>query len=51
MARGIGWIKQYRCIATRYEKTLASYLGFVMCAAIHLWLRNPFAAKIPQALV
>ena len=41
--RSIGWLKQGRRIATRYEKTAASYLGFVLFAAARQWLRNPFA--------
>ncbi|MCY3657609.1 MAG: transposase [Caldilineaceae bacterium] len=38
--RSIGWLKQSRRIATRYEKTAASYLGFVLFAAACHWLRN-----------
>ncbi len=41
--RSIGWLKQGRRMATRYEKTAASYLGFVLFAAARHWLRNPFA--------
>ena len=41
--RSIGWLKQSRRMATRYEKTAASYLGFVLFAAARHWLRNPFA--------
>ena len=41
--RSIGWLKQDRRIATRYEKTAASYLGFVLFAAARQWLRNPLA--------
>ena len=41
--RSIGWLKQSRRIATRYEKTAASYLGFVLFAAARHWLRHPFA--------
>ena len=43
MERSIGWLKQGRRIATRCEKTAASYLGFVLFAAARPWLRNPFA--------
>ena len=32
-------LKQFRRIATRYDKTAASYLGFVYLAAALLWLR------------
>lgn len=42
--RSIGWLKQSRRIATRYEKTASSYLGFVQFAAVRHWLRNPFAS-------
>lgn len=41
--RSIGWLKQGCRVATRYEKTAASYLGFVLFAAARQWLRNPFA--------
>jgi transposase len=36
--RLVGWLKQYRRIATRYEKLAASYLAFVQLAAIRIWL-------------
>ena len=36
-------LKRCRHIATRYQKTATSYLGFVLFAAAHHWLRNPFA--------
>jgi transposase len=32
-------IKQYRRIATRYDKLAANYLAFIKIAAICLWLR------------
>ena len=38
--RGIGRLKNARRVATRYDKTAASYLGFVQLAAIRLWLRH-----------
>ena len=38
--RGIGRLKSARRIATRYDKTAASYLGFVQLAAIRLWLKH-----------
>ena len=31
-------LKQYRRVATRYEKTSANFLGFVLFAAIRVWL-------------
>jgi transposase len=31
-------MKEYRRIATRYDKLAASYLAFVQLAAIRLWL-------------
>ncbi len=41
--RGIGWLKQCRRLATRFEKTASSYLGPVMFVAVRHWLQNPFA--------
>lgn len=32
-------LKQYRAVATRYDKMTASYLAFVHLAASRLWLR------------
>lgn len=37
--RFIGLMKQYRRVATRYEKTDANFLGFVHVAAIMILLR------------
>ena len=31
-------IKQFRRIATRYDKTAASYMGFITLAAAKLWM-------------
>jgi transposase len=31
-------LKQFRCIATRYENRAVSYLGMLTLAAIMLWL-------------
>ena len=36
--RLVGKLKEYRRIATRYDKLAASYLAFVQLAAIRLWL-------------
>jgi transposase len=33
-----GRLKEYRRIATRYDKLAASYLAFVQLAAIRIWL-------------
>ena len=41
--RDIGWLKQCRRLATRFEKTASSYLGLVMFVAVRHWLQNPFA--------
>ena len=30
-------LKNWRCVATRYDKTAASYLGFVSIASSFLW--------------
>ncbi|OJY01967.1 MAG: IS5 family transposase [Rhizobiales bacterium 63-22] len=32
-------LKQFRRVATRYDKLLANFLGFVKLAAIAIWLR------------
>ena len=36
--RLVGRLKEYRRIATRYDKLAESYLAFVQLAAIRLWL-------------
>lgn len=36
--RAIGRLKQFRRIATRYEKRALNYLAFLQLAAIMLWL-------------
>jgi transposase len=38
--RGVNRLKQFRRIATRYEKRAANYLGFVHLACIMIWLRT-----------
>ena len=38
--RAIGRLKNARRVATRYDKTAISYLGFVQLAAIRLWLTH-----------
>ena len=37
--RGMGMFKQFRRVATRYEKKSKNFLGFVLFAAIAIWLR------------
>jgi len=37
--RFVNKIKQWRRIATRYDKLAANYLAFVKLASIRLWLR------------
>jgi transposase len=37
-------LKQFRAVATRYDKTAASYLAFVQIAASRLWLKFVHAA-------
>jgi putative transposase len=32
-------LKQFRRVATRYDKLLANFIGFVKLAAIAIWLR------------
>ncbi len=31
-------LKQYRCIATRYDKTARNFLGAIYCVAAMIWL-------------
>lgn len=38
--RIIGHLKNARRVATRYDKTAASFLGFVQLTAVRLWLRH-----------
>jgi transposase len=35
----IGHLKELRRIATRYDKTATSFLGFVLLGCIRLWIR------------
>jgi transposase len=35
----INRLKNNRCVATRYDHTASSFLGFVQLAAIRLWIR------------
>ncbi|MFT5949677.1 MAG: transposase [Paracoccaceae bacterium] len=35
----MGLLKQFRRVATRYDKTAESFLSFVQLAAIHRWMR------------
>jgi putative transposase len=34
-----GKLKQFRRIATRYDKHIQNYLGFVKIAAVAIWIR------------
>jgi transposase len=36
--RLVGRLKEFRRIATRYDKLAASYLAFVQLASIRIWL-------------
>jgi transposase len=36
--RMMGFLKQFRRVAPRYDKTAASFLSFVQLAAIHRWM-------------
>jgi transposase len=40
LARFANRIKQYRRVATRYDRLAANYLAFVQLASIRLWLRR-----------
>ena len=35
----MGFLKQFRRVATRYDKTAESFLSFVQLAAIYRWMR------------
>jgi transposase len=35
----IGHLKEQRRIATRYDKTASSFLGFVLLGCVRLWIR------------
>ena len=37
--RCVGLLKQFRRVATRYEKTARNFLGMATLAAIAIWLR------------
>jgi transposase len=37
--RCVGLLKQFRRVATRYEKTARNFLGIVLFAAVTIWLR------------
>ena len=37
--RLVSRLKQFRGVATRYDKTAESFLAFVHLAAAHVWLR------------
>ena len=37
--RVIGRLKQFRRVATRYDKTACSYLATLQLAAVRIWLR------------
>jgi putative transposase len=37
--RFFGKLKQFRRVATRYDKLLVNFMGFVKLAAIAIWLR------------
>jgi transposase len=39
MERLVGKLKQFRAVATRYDKTAESFLAFVHLAAVKIWLR------------
>ena len=37
--RFFGYLKQFRRVATRYDKHIQNYMGFVYIAAIKIWLK------------
>ena len=40
MERGIGWLKRWRRVATRYDKYAPRRLGFLYLAAAWIWLQS-----------
>lgn len=38
--RFFGKLKQFRRVATRYDKLLANFKGFILIAAIVIWLKR-----------
>ena len=38
--RGLGGLKHWRCLATRYDKHAQRFLGFPYLAAAWLWLKS-----------
>jgi transposase len=40
MERLVNRLKQFRAVATRYDKTAESFLAFAHLAAARLWLRS-----------
>jgi Transposase DDE domain len=42
-------VKQFRRVATRYDKLAANYLAFVQLASIRLWLRANESAPWPAS--
>jgi transposase len=43
--RGVGWLKERRRVATRFEKLAVHYLNFVKVAFIQRYLRSHFAYR------
>ena len=37
--RFFGYLKQFRRVATRYDKHIQNYMGFVQIAAIAIWIK------------
>ena len=37
--RFFDYLKQFRRVATRYDKHIQNYMGFVYIAAIKIWLK------------
>jgi len=37
--RFFGYLKQFRRVATRYDKHIQNYMGFVQIAAIFIWIK------------
>jgi transposase len=38
--RCVGWLKQWRAVATRYDKRAVNYRAGVVLASLMLWLKS-----------
>ncbi len=45
----VGHLKEQRRIATRYDKTASSYIGFVLIGCLRRWIRSCRRSAVPQS--